>query len=72
MYAGPTTCCDAATRCVKLNSYYSRCLTQARAKQALSQFGADAAGAAAVVAGWGHGGGAPSLDPKAPVGGGFR
>ena len=72
MYSGPTTCCDSATRCVKLNSYYSRCLTEARAKQALAQFGADANEAQSVVVSWGHGGGAATLNTSAPVGGGFR
>ena len=47
--AGPTSCCDPQTSCVKLNYYYSRCMTKADAALELASSGAAAADQAKVT-----------------------
>ena len=52
LFNGPTTCCDAALSCVRLNYYYARCMTADQAAAARSSFGADLSAQQSVVAGW--------------------
>jgi hypothetical protein len=53
LYSGPSgVCCDSKLSCVRLNYYYSRCMSAADAAAAVASFGANAAAQASVVAGW--------------------
>ena len=52
LWSGPSSCCNPAERCYRLNYYIGECLTPAAAAEAGNTYGANVAAQEKVVQGW--------------------
>jgi len=67
LFNSPTVCCEASVSCVRLNFYYSRCMSADQAAAARVSFGTDTSAQQSVVSGWQAARTPPSPSPATPA-----